>query len=102
VANPPQLQVLPAENNTLRLIGELDMQTVAVFESAVAERAPKGALTLDIAELSFIDSTGLHAFLKRATVPNGGGQLTIVNTPTFIRRVFEVVGLDNENALKIT
>lgn len=98
----PQLQIVRSEDGTLRLVGELDMATVPLFVSAVREAyEANGSVTLDLAELSFIDSSGLAALAKQATELNDGGPLSLINVPAFTRRLFEIVGLDKSDALTL-
>jgi anti-anti-sigma factor len=78
----------------LRLVGDLDMETTSILDAAI-ETIPAGSrVTLDLSELSFIDSTGLHALARYAVASNGSGPLALVHVPQFALRVFEIVGLD--------
>lgn len=96
----PQLQIVRAEEGTLRVVGELDMATVPLFVTAVREAfEANGSVTLDLAELSFIDSSGLAALAKQATELNDGAPLSLVNVPPFTRRLLEIVGLDKSDTL---
>jgi anti-anti-sigma factor len=98
------LEVVAADPNTLRLVGDLDLETVATFETALAgaAAAADGPVTLDLAELSFIDASGLHALERHARALNGAGPLLITNAPAFARRVFGIVGLDTHEAIRLT
>ena len=101
MADSPNLQVV-ADGGTLRLIGELDVETVAVFEAAVREAAQAdGGVTLDLSELSFIDTCGMHTLAACASNLNGGRPLTMINVPSFTHRMFEIVGLDKHDAVEI-
>ena len=102
MADSLHLQVVAADGDTLRLIGELDVETAAVFEAAVLEASKaNGSVTLDLSELSFIDTCGLHTLAACASNLNGGRPLTMINVPSFAHRVFEVVGLDKHGAVEI-
>ena len=57
----------------LRLIGELDMATVTQLKAALDTVSDNGPVTVDLAGLTFIDSTGLHAFMEFARSQNGNG-----------------------------
>src|SRR6187200_2664287 len=61
----------------LRLIGELDMATVNHLETALEAVSHNGPVTLDLAQLTFIDSTGLHAIMAFARSQNGSGPLIL-------------------------
>jgi anti-sigma B factor antagonist len=78
-----------------RVRGELDLKSVAAFEAAMDEaaHAPCRRLVLDLRELDFIDSTGLHAItaLGKRLI---GSELLLVRGPASVHRPFELVGLD--------
>jgi anti-anti-sigma factor len=97
-------QVVPSGAGAFKLVGDLDLETVASFESALAgaTSGANGPLSLDLAELSFIDAAGLHALERHARALNGGGPLLITNVPAFARRVFAIVGLDRQEAIRLT
>jgi anti-anti-sigma factor len=100
----PFFEVVPAEGGkqTLRLVGELDLQTVPTFEKAIAELPTTGGITLDLSELSFIDSTGLHALLRFAESFDGGGPLVLANPTQHVVKVLEILGLDRQSAIRIS
>lgn len=77
----------------LRVVGDLDMATVAEFESALAELAPDRQVTLDFSELAFVDSAGIHAIIEYARSRNGGAPLILANPSKIALRTFEIVGL---------
>src|SRR5262249_666336 len=99
--NDPALQIVTlADGPAFRLIGDLDMATVPHPRTPLA-LLPEGTLTLDLAELSFIDSTGLHAIVKYADTLNGTGPLVLENVPRRIRRVFEITNLDRHPSIDL-
>ena len=56
-------------------------------------------LTLDLSELTFIDSSGIHA-LERLT--REAERVVVLRSPTAsVRRVFEIVGLDQHSRISI-
>ncbi len=76
----------------LVLRGELDLSTVPVVDGELA-RAPEThpLIVLDLRELEFIDSTGLHMLIqadKRARA--SGGRVMIVQGTPQVRRVLEL------------
>jgi anti-anti-sigma factor len=96
-------QVFEEDTNVFRLVGDLDLETVATLETALGgASAGDGPLTLDLADLSFIDASGLHALERHARALNGAGPLVITNVPAFARRVFAIVGLDRHEAIRLT
>jgi anti-sigma B factor antagonist len=77
------------------LDGEIDVSTVPVLESHLApfESDGVGAIMLDLRDLVFTDSTGMHAFLaakNRVTVT--GRRLILVGATPVVRRVFDLTG----------
>jgi anti-anti-sigma factor len=62
----PGLSVEPRElegETVLVLRGEFDLTGVGLFEEAAARVRPHGSLVLDLHELTFLDSSGLGAFV---------------------------------------
>jgi anti-anti-sigma factor len=84
----------------LWLTGEFDLAALDTFEAAVdgvldAQRK----LVLDLSELTFLDSTGIRAFLVVAGQVSGG---VILRRPTQpVRRVLDLVGIDGHHGVRI-
>lgn len=79
------------------LAGELDTSNVAQLYEQLAELTGQGVrhIALNLAELEFMDSTGLSAIVaahKRTEVL--GGELIIFSPSRSIRKLFEVTGID--------
>jgi anti-anti-sigma factor len=55
----------------LALRGELDLATAPKLEGHLEQVEQDGvrAVVLDLRDLTFVDSTGLHAFLRHGAVP---------------------------------
>ncbi len=85
----------------LRVIGDLDMSTAPELQSALAELAGEGQVTLDLSGLSFIDSTGIHAILMYARSLDGGPPMILANPSKIALRAFEIVGLTIHPAIEI-
>jgi anti-anti-sigma factor len=65
---PPRFDVAADEEDgtvVLRLSGELDLVSEPIFEAAL-ERAKGRPVRVELAELAFMDSTGLRALLSAA------------------------------------
>lgn len=83
---------------TIPLNGEIDVATVPPLREeiyAAIEANGGEVLTLDLAGLEFIDSTGLGLLvgaLKRARL--AGGDLVVTRPADHIWKVFTVTGLD--------
>ncbi len=81
----------------VRLRGELDVATAPELERALLRpRPPRQRVVLDLAELRFMDSTGLRILLKtkRAAV-EGGWLLVLRSVPPNIRRLLELAGVQD-------
>lgn len=79
------------------LVGELDISNVAELYAELAALAWEGVrhIAINLAELEFIDSSGLSAIIaahKRAEAQ--GGELILFSPSRDIRRLFEVTGID--------
>jgi anti-sigma B factor antagonist len=85
---------------TLAVCGELDVATVDRFGVALDLSLARPGIrwvTLDLRELSFLDSTGIARLVAaRATASAVGARLTVVNATGMVRRVLEVTGVDRE------
>src|SRR5262245_24198988 len=83
----------------LSLSGELDAYDAPSLRTAFAELVrdhPGATVVLDLAAVSFLDSTALGTIvglLRR--VREGGGELRVVLPETAARRIFEVTSLDS-------
>lgn len=80
------------QSSSIRLSGELDMSSAPeldrVLEAAVEHG---GAVLVDLSELTFMDSTGINAFLKAALSLSGRGCLVLHGEQDRIRRVLDLV-----------
>ena len=75
-----------------QVVGELDLGSAEVLRTAIV---PNGevCLTLDLSELTFIDSSGLHTLERLA----GAERMVVLRGPSAnVRRVFEIVGFDQD------
>ena len=76
-----------------RLVGEVDMSSVSLLKEALDGSIHPGGVTLDLAELTFIDSSGIHCIVQYALGRNGAGPLILVNARPLVRRTLEIVGV---------
>jgi anti-sigma B factor antagonist len=98
---PPSLgiRVLPMQAGIarVRVIGEVDLCTAPLLEQAlVRELDAASELLLDLSEVSFLDSSGLHAIGSAARTARANGPMLIVDSPlpAQARRVIEITGLE--------
>ena len=84
----------------LSLTGELDLYTAPAVRDALrgaVERAPK-RLVVDLAEVTFVDSTVLGALVE-ARSALGGDAFALAAPGLEVRRALEVSGLDRHFAV---
>ncbi|HEY5196859.1 MAG TPA: STAS domain-containing protein [Solirubrobacteraceae bacterium] len=81
---------------SLTLEGDLDLASASLLAHALqqAEATDAASITIDLAAVAFIDSTGLRALLE-ADVRNGpqSGRLQIINATAQGRRLFQLAGV---------
>ena len=85
-----------------RLVGELDLATVPALKAALGPLAGHGPMTLDLTELTFIDSSGLNAIMQHARSSNGDGPLTLANPSAHVSRVLEIVQMNTHPAIRMS
>lgn len=85
-----------AEGTTVALSGELDLAGVTRFDEALsAARAAGGALTIDLSDLEFIDSSGLGVLVRfNNTASTEGFEYSVIAGPATVHRAFVLSGLD--------
>jgi anti-anti-sigma factor len=100
----PRFDVIEVDAVTMRLVGELDLETVSSFDEATADMPRDGGLTLDLSELEFIDSMGLHALVScaRKLQVQGRAPLVLARPTSHVAKVLEIVGLDKHEGIAIT
>ena len=76
--------------------GEVDINAAEALETALedAVRDSVGAFVIDLTELEFIDSTGLHVLMRaRGLLGREDRALAVVCPHGAVRRVFELSGV---------
>ena len=83
----------------LRLIGELDLNTVELLEAELAaSREQSPPAVIDLSELRFLDLVGLRSLLRVGQV-NGAPPTRLVGAAGIVRRLIELTrALDDESA----
>ena len=79
-------------SRSIRLIGELDSSNVSQVADRVEEELRRAdQLTLDISELTFMDSQGLHMLIKlgEATAQTGT-PIRLINCSRQVKRLLDV------------
>ncbi len=88
--------VRAADGSTLEVVGEIDMDTVPELRRSLYELIDAGAkpVTVDMAGVSFIDSSGLGVLIgAQQRARELGGDVAIRNLNGPARKVFEITGL---------
>ncbi len=80
----------------VRVSGEIDIQTSPILEEHLVAAADGGltSVVVDLAEVTFLDSTGLSVLiggLKRCQ--EAGGEMRLAGLRPNVRKVLEVTGL---------
>ena len=87
---------------TFRLVGELDISNAdslgAVLDLEVQE---EGDITLDLSELSFIDSSGIRVLLRTMNALQGKGVLVLQSPTGPVRSVLSLMRLDDRDSIRI-
>jgi anti-anti-sigma factor len=91
-----QLEIRPTGDlRSYRVMGELDLSTVGTLLDRlgfVAAHAD-GDVRLEMAGVTFVDSTGLHALLRLARALPPPHRLILVDAAAPLCRLFELTGL---------
>ena len=78
-----------------RLVGELDASNVGVLSDALTRELDKGGdLTLDLAGLAFMDSSGIQALIRAAQQLLGQGRLILRSPGDLVRRILSLIPMD--------
>lgn len=83
---------------TIAFSGELDMASAKRAEQALADAESEDPteIVLDLAELTFMDSTGLNLVVRADNRARASGRvLSIVSPPDRIRRLFRITMLED-------
>lgn len=87
-----QLDISPAPTGWL-LVGEIDAHTAPAL-AATLDPLPPGDVVLDVAGVSFLDSSGLRVLLGLSRhAREAGGALVLLNASHAVRRVVDISGV---------
>lgn len=93
------------DGRILVLTGELDLATAHILESALdqhcGEHETAGDVTLDLAALDFMDSTGIKLIIAAARKLEGRGCLILRSPASPIQRVLDLVQIDRVPGVKV-
>lgn len=75
----------------LALRGELDLGTLPEFEAALPDPAPGDVLVIDLRELDFIDSSGIHVLMRLdVAARRDGWTLALVRGRPDVQRILDL------------
>jgi anti-anti-sigma factor len=77
-------------------VGELDLATAPLLESAfdaVFRDTGVEMIVVDLTELAFMDSTGIHLLLRMCAACEDGDRLRVINGSRAVQRVLDVSGV---------
>jgi anti-anti-sigma factor len=78
-----------------RLVGELDASNVgSVAEALEPELEEGGDLTLDLAGLAFMDSTGIQVLVRSARSLGERGRLILVSPGSLVKRILDLIPVE--------
>jgi anti-anti-sigma factor len=91
------------DSRRFRLVGELDLAT---SETLLASLTPvteePGDVSLDLSQLSFIDSSGIRGILILAEALGGRGRLLLLGAVEPVLRTLRLVGIEQAENIQIS
>ena len=91
--------VVSGYQQTLRLVGELDLCSAPMLDAAVRRICLGGtatAMVLDLGAVTFMDSTGLRTMLGAKTLCGTYGiEFRVLPGPAQVQRLFEITGVQD-------
>ena len=96
------LEISPlADGAGIKVKGEVDLANAHELSEALANVSVESEVHLELAELLFIDSSGLRAILAFAESLNGAGPLVILYPSPAIARVLEITALNRHPKVEV-
>ena len=90
-----QLDISPTDDGWA-LSGEVDAHTAPILASAM-ESLPAGIVRIDMADVSFMDSSGLRVLMEAtARARDSGGDIVVVRPSPTVTRLVEISGLADQ------
>jgi anti-anti-sigma factor len=83
-------------DHRFRLFGELDMANASdLFRQLERAAQQDGDLRLDLSQLTFMDSTGVHVLVRLADRCASGHRIVVEGPTAQVARLFELVGAES-------
>lgn len=96
---PLSLSVVPDRDHvTIAAVGEVDLATAADVETELQALWESGwmAVDIDLRQVSFMDSAGLHMMVRATRAAHRMGRtLTIVDGSDAVRRLLELTSMED-------
>ena len=81
-------------STTIALTGELDVHTAPQVHAEAVEACRSGSVVVDMAGVSFVDSSGLGTLVQlRKLCRSAGGDLELVGITARVRQTIDMAGL---------
>jgi anti-anti-sigma factor len=81
------------DGTVVTVCGEIDLETCAELSAALATLDGSREVSLDLGDVSYIDSTGLRVLLTaRDAAEKAGGSLRISTSSNIVARLIEITG----------
>ena len=83
------LRITPTDE-ALRLEGDIDLAAADQLTEALGEATGSGITVVDVSDVTFLDSTGLHVLLSAANALNGQGPLILRRPSPAVTRILDL------------
>ena len=97
---PPVHIRIVREGATIKVAGEVDLWSAPAFTSALDDVAAEPRLIVDLREVTFMDSSGIHVLMHLAVKRELQGPFTILPSPP-VFTVLQLTGLDSLPGIQI-
>jgi anti-anti-sigma factor len=85
----------------LHLSGEIDLETSQELREALADALSSWqSADIDMAGVTFMDSSGIHALFEAASSLQGDDAIWLRDVPGNVEVLFDIVGADDVSRLK--
>jgi anti-anti-sigma factor len=96
----PLLQIV-RDDGIFRLVGEIDMSNAGEFARVVKEGTNGGDVVLECGDLTFVDSTGIAAFLEISRGLGDAGRLVLRSPSTSLQKAVRILGLEGRANIEL-
>lgn len=102
VASVDNLTVTVSEDDpsVIVVVGQIDSHTATALDEALDAAPSAASVSVDLSEVSFVDSSGLRVLVRaHKRLADGGGALTLVKPSQPVTRLLDMTGLSSELAI---